>query len=84
MAKKINKSVVAKNQRSLNDTAKQIAELKALIFNTYENNEAKIQFIKEELSADRYQINSHQIAAKLSEQNCVIQHAQIEEPAELT
>ena len=49
------------------DIAKQMAALKAIIFNTPETNHIKIQFIKEELSTGRYQIHSHHIAAKLLE-----------------
>ena len=52
---------------NFDDTAKQMAELKAMIFDTPDTNQTKIQFIKEELSADRYQIHSNHIAAKLME-----------------
>ena len=52
---------------NFDDTAKQVAELKAIIFETPETNQTKIQFIKEELSAGRYQIHSEHIVAKLME-----------------
>lgn len=52
---------------NLDATSKQIAELKAAIFTAQENNEAKIQFIKEEIAAGRHHINSANVAAKLLE-----------------
>ena len=52
---------------NLQNTAKQLEELKALIFSTPETNQTKIEFIKEELSSGRYQIHSDNIAAKLTE-----------------
>jgi len=51
----------------LEDSAKQLEELKALIFKIPETNHTKIEFIKEELHAGRYEINSNTIAAKLTE-----------------
>ena len=59
------------------DTAKQMDELKAMIFSTHETNQTKIQFIKEELSAGRYQIHAHHIAAKLLEHTQLIEYAEI-------
>jgi anti-sigma28 factor (negative regulator of flagellin synthesis) len=44
-----------------------IAALKAIIFDTPEANEAKIQLIKEELISGRYKINTHHISEKLLE-----------------
>ena len=44
-----------------------IAALKAIIFDMPAANQAKIEFIKEELSAGRYQINTTHIASKLLE-----------------
>ena len=52
---------------NLTDTAKQIEALKAIIFNTPETNQTKIEFIKEELSTGKYQIHSDHIASKLTE-----------------
>lgn len=49
------------------DTAKQMAELKSIIFDSPDTNQTKIQFIKEELSANRYEIHSNHIASKLLE-----------------
>ena len=78
MTKPIEKSVTSQNkQTSSNDTTQQIAELKALIFNTHENNEAKIQFLKAEISEQRYQINSEQIAEKLLEHVTIVEQAEI-------
>ncbi len=57
---------------NFDDTSKQMAELKAMIFNTPETNQTKIQFIKEELSAGRYQIRSHLIAEKLLEHTALV------------
>lgn len=54
-----------------------IAALKAIIFDTAEANQAKIEFIKEELSAGRYQINTAHIASKL------LEYAPVSEAAEL-
>ena len=89
MAKQTKKSVNPKSNHldntqtnfidrlTFDDTAKQMAELKAIIFDTPDTNQTKIQFIKEELSADRYQIHSNHIANKLME------YAESFEPAEL-
>ncbi len=51
---------------SFNDTVKQITALKAMIFNAPDINQAKIQFLKEEIAAGRYQIQSTKIASKLT------------------
>lgn len=59
------------------DTAKQLDALKAHIFNTSESNQTKIQFIKEELAAGRYEIHSDRIAAKLLEHAPVVEEAEI-------
>ena len=45
----------------------QIEELKTSILNAVDSNEAKIQFIKQELDAGRYEINAEQIAEKMLE-----------------
>lgn len=42
-------------------------KLKSKLFKTNEDNRDKIKFIKEELSANRYEIQSHKIALKLLE-----------------
>ena len=54
-----------------------IAALKANIFDTPEANLTKIELIKEELLAGRYQINSSHIASKLLEYAPVIEEAEI-------
>jgi negative regulator of flagellin synthesis FlgM len=59
------------------DTAKQLETLKAHIFNTSESNQAKIQFIKEELAAGRYEIHSERIAAKILEHATVVEEPEI-------
>lgn len=50
-----------------NDATKQVDALKASLFLTPQNHEQKIAFITEELAANRYTINSDQIAEKLLE-----------------
>ena len=59
------------------DTAKQMTALKAIIFDTPETNQTKIEFIKEELTAGRYEIHSQTIAAKLLEYAPVVEEAEI-------
>ena len=61
------------NNHSLNvhETEKQVAELKAIIFDTPISNDTKIQFIKEELATGRYAIHSEHIADKLLEQHVI-------------
>ncbi len=49
------------------EMTRSIAALKAILFDTPEANQAKIEFIKEELSAGRYPINAAHIASKLVE-----------------
>ena len=46
---------------------KQLSELKALIFNEPEIDQAKIDLCKSELKTNQYQINSKTIATKLLE-----------------
>ena len=65
------------NEINFEGTAKQMADLKASIFNTPETNHTKIQFIKEELSADRYQIHCNHIASK------ILEYAELQEEAEI-
>jgi negative regulator of flagellin synthesis FlgM len=74
MAKRVNKTENSNTTpstliRNLNfeDTAQQLEALKAHIFNASESNQAKLAFIKEELSAGRYEMNSERIALKLLE-----------------
>ena len=62
---------------NFDDTAKQMDALKALIFNPPETNQTKIQFIKEELSAGRYQIHSKHIVASLMEYVGLIEEPEI-------
>ena len=54
-----------------------IAALKAIIFDTPEANQAKIEFIKEALSEGPYQINASHIASKLLEYAPVIEEAEM-------
>ncbi len=56
----------------ISDT-KQLIALKELIFNAPNSNQAKIQFIKEEIAAGRYQTDSNLITAKLMEYNHTMQ-----------
>ena len=55
----------------------EIAKLKAIIFDTPEAEHAKIQLIKEEISAGRYQINSCHMADKLLEFVPVIEEVEM-------
>ena len=50
---------------NFDDTTQQIEALKDLIFNAKDSNHTKIQFIKEALSAGRYEIHNDHIATKL-------------------
>lgn len=59
------------------DSAQQLEALKAHIFNTNESNQARIQFIKEELAAGRYEINSQRIATRLLEHAVIVEEAEI-------
>lgn len=84
MAKKTKKSVNTVEtlpnlieNLNFDDTAKQLEALKAHIFNTSESNETKIQFIKEELAAGRYEIHSDRIAAKLLEHALIVEEPEM-------
>lgn len=59
------------------DNANQMAKLKAIIFNTPESEQVKIQLIKEELLSGRYQMNCHHIAEKLQEFAPVIEEVEL-------
>ena len=50
-----------------------------MLFHVPLTDETKIQFLKEELSAGRYQVESQSLAAKLIEHNYFIQQPDIEE-----
>ena len=63
MVKKTNEQTQTIDQLELIERLK----LKAILFDTPESEQAKIQLIKEELSTGRYQMNSHHIAEKLVE-----------------
>ncbi|KTC65797.1 flagellar biosynthesis anti-sigma factor FlgM (plasmid) [Legionella adelaidensis] len=52
---------------SFEDSNKQLQALKEMIFNEPLINDSKIQFIKEELATDRYEVNSYRIAVRLME-----------------
>ena len=62
---------------NFDDTAKQMAKLKAIIFDAPDTTQTKIQFIKEELATDRYQIHSSHIASKLMEYAELMEEAEI-------
>ncbi len=49
------------------DTAKKIQALEELIYSEPEINHAKIEFLKEEISTGRYEINDLKIAKRLAE-----------------
>lgn len=49
------------------ESSKAFEALKAIIFSEPIINQAKIQFLKEELTTNRYKINSQRIAEKLTE-----------------
>ena len=51
----------------MSNNTKPMDALKTSILNAVDSNEAKIQFIKKELEADRYDINAEQIAEKILE-----------------
>lgn len=59
------------------DSAKQLEALKALIFSAPEDNQKKIEFLKEEISAGRYEINSQRIAAKFIEYNRCLEPGEV-------
>lgn len=84
MAKKTKKSINSEetppsliDSLNFDDTAKQLEALKAHIFNTSDSNETKIQFIREELAAGRYEIHSERIAAKLLEHALIVEEPEI-------
>ena len=52
---------------NLEETAQELENIKALIFDTTETNSTKIQIIKEEVLAGRYEIHNDRIADKLLE-----------------
>jgi anti-sigma28 factor (negative regulator of flagellin synthesis) len=61
------------------DSSDPIKALNNLLFNVPLTDEAKIQFIKEELSNGRYQIQSQSLAAKLMEHAHPELHVETEE-----
>ena len=77
MTKKLNESTIVSNTLSFSDVATQMAELKAIIFNTPESEHAKLQLIKDELLSGRYQINSKHVADKLLEYAPVIEEVEL-------
>lgn len=56
-----------------------VQSLKEMIFHTPLTDETKIQFLKEELSAGRYQIQSQSLASKLIEHIIPSQQSELEE-----
>ncbi|WP_133129719.1 flagellar biosynthesis anti-sigma factor FlgM [Legionella yabuuchiae] len=54
------------------EPSKEMEALKELIFNSPDNNQAKIDFIKEEITAGRYQIEAKSIAMKLLEEQFIL------------
>lgn len=67
-------------QLDFSDISKHVEALKAAIFRVAEDRSTKIQFIKEELAAGRYQVQSEQIAERLLEYSHYIER---EEEVEL-
>lgn len=65
------------NNLIFNDISKQMDALKTIIFNATESNQSKLQFIQEELSTNRYEIDCEYIASKL------LEYAQMNEEAEM-
>ncbi len=63
-AEQSNQSILM-DRLNFSDIAGQMAALKSALFDCKETNENKIEFIKEELLAGRYQINSLHIAELL-------------------
>lgn len=63
----MNKQNINQENLEFTEQAKQIATLMASILHEAEPNNVKIQIIKEELNAGRYQINNQQIVKKLLE-----------------
>jgi anti-sigma28 factor (negative regulator of flagellin synthesis) len=55
------------------------SSLKDMLFKTPMTDEAKIQFLKDELSQGRYEIQSHTLAEKLLEHLNPIQNPELEE-----
>ena len=62
---------------SFKSTAKHIEALKQAIFDAPNTNQAKIDFIKNEITSGRYVINSDQIANKLMEDKQLIEQPEI-------
>lgn len=62
---------------SFKNTAKQIEALKQAILDAPDTNQAKINFIKNEITSGRYIINSDQIANKLVEDKQLIEQPEI-------
>lgn len=60
-------------QLNFDETSKQMAALKTLIFDSPETSQTKIQFIKEEIEAGRYEIHCNRIATKMLEFSPVVQ-----------
>jgi anti-sigma28 factor (negative regulator of flagellin synthesis) len=79
MRKKTQSPVLAELLSHLHfaDTAKQIQALEELIFSDFEINQSKIEFLKEEISADRYEINSLKIAKHLIEYSLTSKEAEV-------
>lgn len=63
---------------NFDDIATQMAALKTAIFNAIDTNDHKIQFIKEELAAGRYEIQNELIAERMLEFVHTITPAEIE------
>lgn len=72
-----NSFITQLNVLDFSDSTKQLAELKKIIFNIETTNLAKLEFIKEEILKNKYQINSFCIAEKL------LEHASIQETIEV-
>lgn len=56
-----------KQPKDVAETTNPLTALTNMLFHIPLANETKIQFLKEELSAGRYEVQSHSLAAKLME-----------------
>ena len=62
---------------NLDESMKQMAVLKEIIDNASDTDSAKIAFVKDELSAGRYQIQNYRIAARLLEHAPIIEQPEM-------
>lgn len=67
------------NQSEPTNVSNAMKALTDLLFHVPLTDETKIQFLKEELSAGRYNIQSQSLAAKLMEHNFIVRQEMAEE-----